>query len=59
MERNEYKTKYEETLVTIFQFSLVFMDYYEKPPEEESTIDDTIKDFLVNLNEAVEKDEDH
>lgn len=57
MKQNKYKTNYEHTLATIFQFSMVFMDVYENPPKRSNAIDETIKDFLTKLNQSVEKDE--
>lgn len=53
----KYKTKYNETLATIFQFSFIFMDIYDNPPSKTGAIDNTIKDFLIKINEAVGKDE--
>ena len=57
MRNKKYKTKYEETLATIFQFSFIFKDIYDNPPNRRDTIDNTIQDFLTKINEAVGKDE--
>lgn len=52
----DYKTKHPETLSIIFQFSMIFMSYYEEPPTNRNTIDRTIEDFLIKLNKAIDKD---
>lgn len=53
----KYKTNYKKTLITIFQFCIVFQDIYNRPPKDKDKIDNTIQDFLVKINKSINEDE--
>ena len=52
-------TKYPKTLETLLKFGFIFVDVYENPRVvlKKDTLDNTIKEFMVELNVSVNKDD--
>lgn len=53
-------TKYPETLQTLLKFGYIFVDVYENPKRiiTKESLDNTIIDFMTELNISAKKDSD-